>query len=228
MLRQYDARALVHELTPTFDGVSVRELPTGYIYRATRFADLILRDGFPEHFQDLCETLDQFYVGLDELRSGGGNRSTIAARLDGALYDRGWGKQNVEIETRINGQVISKVRSHEIDLFKLGPGGHFPGIAEETEWNNKDPFFDRDLSNFYALHRAGAIAAGIIITRGPRLLRLLMADPRLTLEVQKKYGVSTTHWGKLMPRVDVGGGGECPLLLVGIEPERLVEQLHVP
>ena len=24
-----------------------------------------------------------------------------------------------------------------------------------------------------------------------------------------------------MPRVDLGGGGECPMLLVGIEPERI-------
>ena len=36
-----------------------------------------------------------------------------------------------------------------------------------------------------------------------------------------KYGQSTTHWNKLIPRVNLGGGGECPLLLVGIEPERV-------
>lgn len=36
-----------------------------------------------------------------------------------------------------------------------------------------------------------------------------------------KYGQSTTHWDKLVPRVNLGGGGECPLLLVGIEPERI-------
>jgi hypothetical protein len=36
-----------------------------------------------------------------------------------------------------------------------------------------------------------------------------------------KYGASTTWWDKLVPRVNLGGGGECPLLLVGIEPERV-------
>ncbi len=83
------------------------------------------------------------------------------------------------------------------------------------EWNNKDPFFDRDLTNFYTLHRTGALAVGVIVTRGPGLQQLLLGR-RLT-----KFGSSTTHWNKLMPRVDLGGGGECPLLLVGIEPERL-------
>ncbi|MHB1171641.1 MAG: hypothetical protein ACYCZY_03935 [Lacisediminihabitans sp.] len=36
-----------------------------------------------------------------------------------------------------------------------------------------------------------------------------------------KYGQSTTHWDKLIPRVNLGGGEECPLILVGIEPPRV-------
>lgn len=30
------------------------------------------------------------------------------------------------------------------------------------------------------------------------------------------YGNSTTHWNKLIPKVDGGGVGGCPLLLVGL------------
>lgn len=126
----------------------------------------------------------------------------------------------MDIETHINAQLVAKVRSHEIDMFKLGPDAAFPGIAVEMEWNNRDPFFDRDLSNFYALHRAGAMAAGAIVTRGPRLQREISAIARAH-GFTTKYGASTTHWGKLMPRVDIGGGGECPLFLIGIEPERV-------
>ena len=43
-----------------------------------------------------------------------------------------------------------------------------------------------------------------------------------------KYGQSTTHWNKLLPRVNLGGGGECPLLLVGIEPERVAASISSP
>ena len=33
-------------------------------------------------------------------------------------------------------------------------------IALEIEWNNKDPFFDRDLENFQRIHKDGVISAG--------------------------------------------------------------------
>ena len=42
-------------------------------------------------------------------------------------------------------------------------------VALEIEWNNKDPFFDRDLENFKRLHVDGAISVGIIVTRGRSL-----------------------------------------------------------
>ena len=38
-------------------------------------------------------------------------------------------------------------------------------LAFEIEWNNKDPFFDRDLNNFRLLFDLRAISIGIIITR---------------------------------------------------------------
>lgn len=37
------------------------------------------------------------------------------------------------------------------------------------EWNNKDPFYDRDLENFKRLHADGVISIGGIITRGESL-----------------------------------------------------------
>ena len=49
---------------------------------------------------------------------------------------------------------------------KKFPGGTF---ALEIEWNNKDPFYDRDLENFKRLHADGVISIGAIITRGTSL-----------------------------------------------------------
>ena len=42
-------------------------------------------------------------------------------------------------------------------------------VALEIEWNNKDPFFDRELENFQRLHHDGAISVGVIVTRGRSL-----------------------------------------------------------
>jgi hypothetical protein len=57
-------------------------------------------------------------------------------------------------------------RSHLIDHVRRFEGGT---AALEIEWNNKDPFFDRDLDNFKRLHSDGAISIGIIVTRGSSL-----------------------------------------------------------
>ena len=39
----------------------------------------------------------------------------------------------------------------------------------EIEWNNKDPFFDRDLESFQRLHAQSVISLGIVLTRGASL-----------------------------------------------------------
>jgi hypothetical protein len=214
---------------PTITG-----LPTGYVYGVTRYADILLQGAFPDRLADLVHSLERFHPTLDELRAGGGGRTVFVARFDKSLADQiagdgstVWGKRNITVYRGVGldgeRRPLVKTRGHEIDMFgvrSLEPEGEFPGIAVEMEWNNKDPFYDRDLLNFDALHREGAIAVGVIVTRGPRLQDLIGSVVR-SKDGGLKYGQSTTHWNKLVPRVNLGGGGECPLLLIGIEPERI-------
>ena len=211
--------------------ITVSGLPNGYDYKATRYADVILKEAFPNRFRDLTQALDRFEPTLDELRSGGGGRTVFVARFDQSLADQQeddepvWGKQNITIQKGLgfegNVAPVSKVRGHEIDMFGLGSLKEpLPGIAVEMEWNNKDPFFDRDLINFQALHHEGAIAVGVIVTRSAALQDLISKVIQ-SKDGGFKYGSSTTHWDKLVPRVNLGGGGECPLLLIGIRPERI-------
>lgn len=209
---------------------TVAGLPEGYTYGVTRYADVILEQAFPDRFHDLRAALELFQPTVDELRAGGGGRTDFVRRFDDSLREmlhngqRVWGSQNITIEKRMgfdgDSRPVSKVRGHEIDVFGLGSvDDPFPGVAVEMEWNNKDPFFDRDLINFQALHHEAAIAVGVIVTRGPHLQNLISGVFRTGAGGYSKYGSSTTHWDKLIPRVNLGGGGECPLLLVGIEPQ---------
>ncbi len=197
---------------------TVTEFPIGYRVRVTRYADIILAHAFAEEWADLLAAFDALSIDRSELERGGGNRTPIAQRFDASLAARGWGKRTIEIEKHIDRVAVMGVRGHEIDMFKIGPEGTYPGVGCEMEWNNKDPFFDRDLNNFAALHREGVLAVGVIVTRGPRL-HAALSDRKVGGAT--KYGASTTWWDKLLPRVNLGGGGECPLLLVGIEPERV-------
>lgn len=199
------------------------ELPTGYKYAVTRYADIILREAFPNRFTELVEVLDGYSIEASEILSGGGGRASHTARFDAGLETRGWGKRRITIEKLLDGVALHRTPGHEVDMFAVNDdGAPYPGVAVEMEWNNKDPFYDRDLLNFQALHREGAIAVGVIVTRGPRLQRSIGRNVYSSASAkQPKYGQSSTHWDKLVPRVNLGGGGECPLILIGIEPARI-------
>ena len=218
------------ELPSVVGSPTVDDLPAGYRYGVTRYADLILREAFPERFEQLVTVLDGYRIHIDELTKGGGGRADHTARFDATLAAHGWGKRNISISRLIDGNVIHETPGHEIDMFaELSVTDPYPGVGVEMEWNNKDPFYDRDLLNFQALHHEGALAVGVIVTRGPRLQELIGPVIKTGKDSKNtKYGQSSTHWNKLIPRVNLGGGGECPLLLIGIEPERVigVEILH--
>lgn len=196
--------------------------PPGYKYGVTRYADIILENSFPQRWEEIQTNLENFFIDYEqEIKKGGGNRAPQTARHDDGLTELGWHKHNVEIEKYVDGKPIFKVKNHEIDVFAMGDDGSYPGIANEMEWNNKDPFFHRDLNNFQALHREGVIAVGMIITRGPRLQEILEYLGKEDEYPRQKYGKSTTHWGKLEPMINMGAGGECPLFCIGIEPEKV-------
>lgn len=208
---------------PSVVGRPTTSLPSGYRYGVTRYADVILREAFTSRYNELVATLEEFTIEVDELLQGGGSRATHTKRFDATLAARGWGKRNITVSRLIDGKPLHQTPGHEIDMFaEAGPGDPYPGVGVEMEWNNKDPFFDRDLLNFQALHREGALAVGVIVTRGPELQRILGPTVRSgSAATGTKYGQSSTHWDKLIPRVNLGGGGECPLLLIGIEPPRV-------
>jgi len=174
----------------------------------------------------------------------------------------GWSKTKFEIKKVIDNETRESI-THEIDHVKVFSIFDQPyKIALEIEWNNKDPFFDRDLENFKRLHTEGIISVGIIITRGSALQsKLLNFVRRFAAErnihsyadlnefdvkkptdrqeemvnkcvalgktfqdcwskqfVDDKFGTATTHWQKLLDRVNRGVGNPCPLLLIGLPP----------
>ncbi|MEX2649268.1 MAG: BglII/BstYI family type II restriction endonuclease [Alphaproteobacteria bacterium] len=137
----------------------------GFDILALHHAEAILLGDMPTVVDDLEAILAELEIPIEELVRGGGGEAKLTQRLRRAFASRGWEKRTIEIRKLINGQEISSL-SHEIDHVKaIGP--HL--IALEIEWNNKDPFFDRDLESFKRLHADGAISVGIVVTRGESL-----------------------------------------------------------
>jgi hypothetical protein len=103
------------------------------------------------------------------IQSGGGQAESTMHLRD-RLYACGWPKHEFVVQTVVDGRE-REATSHEIDhVLRCSEGT----LALEIEWNNKDPFFDRDLENFQRLHAQGAISVGIMITRGSSMQAALV------------------------------------------------------
>lgn len=134
----------------------------GFDVAIRNHAGAILTSDFPEVAAELEGALLDVKIPVEELVGSGGGEAQSTQRLRRRLYTSGWPKHNFDFELFVDGkQTVSN--SHEIDHVRRHDNGT---IALEIEWNNKDPFFDRDLENFQRLHAQSAISAGVLITRG--------------------------------------------------------------
>jgi hypothetical protein len=101
-------------------------------------------------------------IPIEEIVRGGGGEAQSTQRLRRALATAGWPKHGFVLRKLVD-EVEQESTTHEIDHVRRTASGV---LALEIEWNNKDPFFDRDPENFHRLHAEGAISAGVIVTRG--------------------------------------------------------------
>jgi Restriction endonuclease BglII len=129
-------------------------------------ARAILGADFPQPLKELEGILLDLKIPIEEIIASGGGETKGTQRLRRALGSKGWAKTKFEITKAINKRPRESI-SHEVDHVKSV--GEDSAIALEIEWNNKDPFFDRDLENFKRLHAEGAISVGVIVTRGETL-----------------------------------------------------------
>jgi hypothetical protein len=177
-----------------------------------RHACAILRQDFHEEYEDICDVLQRFRLYKSHIKVGGGRKSQVAEWIDSELSKKGWVEKNFQTSLTVDDNVMNSP-THSVDCFKNR-------IALEIEWNNKNPFFDRDLNNFRLLFDLRAISVGVIITRCDELQEIFDSLGR-----GASYGASTTHISKLLPRIQGGGGAGCPLLVFGIRRSLYVEDI---
>jgi len=163
----------------------------------------VLSGAHPAEWGDVLAVLDGFVLKKSEVIIGGGRKSKISDSLDSAFYARGWEEKEFKTTFHVDDEERSS-RTHKIDCYK-----NLVGL--ELEWNSKDQTFVRDLNNFRVLFELQVLDAGVIVTRCDELQQIFDS-----LGIGGKYGASTTHMAKLLPRLSSGGGGGCPVLVFGI------------
>ncbi len=187
--------------------VSVNKLPQfireHYECHEWKHAIAILQNDFPKEWEDIVSLLQTFRLKKHWIVTPGGRKTELANYIDIFMGKRGWVEKGFRSKTVVD-EAEHDNPTHKIDCYKNR-------VAIELEWNNKDPFFDRDLNNFRVLFDLRAISVGVIITRCDELQELFDKLGR-----GPSYGASTTHMSKLLPRIEGGGGGGCPILVFGI------------
>ena len=178
----------------------------------THHAASILYTDFREEWNDLVGMLESFVLRKSEIIKQGGRKSPISLGIDRYFYDRAWIEHNFKIEVSADGS-MTLAPTHQVDYFRNR-------VAIETEWNNKDPFYDRDLTTFRLLFELNVLSVGVIVTRASELQDIFDAIGR-----GSSFGSSTTHMGKLVPKLKNRASGGCPVLAFGIRKAAYDEAL---
>jgi hypothetical protein len=175
----------------------------------------VLTTACSAEWADILHALRQFRLHRSEILKKGGRKSLISIRFDTYLIERGWSEKQFATAITVDGKTF-ETPTHKVDC-------HKNRVALEVEWNNKTEFCDRDLNNFRLLFELRAIDVGVIVTRCSHLQAIFDQLGR-----GKSYGPSTTHLDKLVPRIEGGGGGGCPIAVFGITKALYVEDAMPP
>ena len=183
-----------------------------------KHAAAILAVEFPEEFDEICNVLRLFRFQESDILIGGGNESRIPKLFSDILRPMGWNEKNLDAELNVfeirgKSKTLKSTLKHGSHLVDYLKGR----VAFDLEWNSKDQTFDRDLYAFRAFFEYDAISVGVLVTRSNEL------DPHFKrLGIHGKYGASTTHIGKLTPRLLAGRNGGCPILVFGITSKLII------
>lgn len=178
-----------------------------------KHAAVILAKEFPIEFNEVCQALRTFRFTQLDVTTKGGNESLIPKKYSAILRPMGWKESQLNAKHVIDENTVISHDTHKIDYLK-------GRVALDLEWNSKDQTYDRDLYAFRTFFDYDKISVGVLVTRGVEMVEYFRG---LGKEIMMKYGASTTHMGKLLPRLSAGRNGGCPVLVFGITP-RLLER----
>jgi hypothetical protein len=180
-----------------------------------KHASAILKNEFPDEFENICYALRSFHLTIDDIKEAGGNESKVPKKFSELLRPKGWEEKKLTAKLIIDEEQEINYDTHWVDYYKNR-------VAFDLEWNSKDQTFDRDLYAFRAFFDYNKISLGILLTRGSDLadwfgtLGTYTDKHNQVRHYKDKYGASTTHMGKLLPRLNAGRNGGCPVIVFGI------------
>jgi hypothetical protein len=219
------------DLTTSFETAVPVDVFVRYDFFETRNAGAILRATNPAAFAEVMDILRDFELIDDDLILAGGEESGLAKRLNHVFRSRGWREGRVDTEIKLVLHLMpfadageTEVRVEESSVTNEGykVDNVKDRIAMDLEWNAKDGNLDRDLAAYRSLYEAGLIDGAILVTRTVDDLRALGHRVRSAAGMDEESAKNflrtstTTNTKKLLPRLQRGDAGGCPVLAVAI------------
>lgn len=215
------------------------ELMRRYRWIETGNAAAVLNAVATDEFQEFLFVLDNFTLHPNEWMRAGGNKGDLTDALDQQFRKMGWEETRIDFEikgyfhtdfhqqgARTIGRRIVEVPTVYSEGFRVD--NHKGRMIVDVEWNAKDGNLDRDLAAYRSWHENGLIDGAVIITKDRlpllQLARNLWTDyqntlpedlksPKLPIDLQTS---TTTSLDKADIRMQRGGAGTCPVLIVGV------------
>jgi len=219
------------DLTTSFEEAVPADVFVRYDFFETRKAAAILKATNQQAFSEVIEILRHFVLVDDDLILAGGEESGLAKRLNYEFRERGWREGRVDTTIKLVLRLMPFADAGETSPHIEESGVTNEGykvdnvkdrIAMDLEWNAKDGNLDRDLAAYRALYDAGLIDGAILVTRTIDDLRELGYQVRIKAGFDEKAArnvlstSTTTNTKKLIPRLQRGDAGGCPILVAAI------------
>ena len=219
-------------LTKTYEnpGILPEAARDAWTFLETNSASAIIKAVCPDEWSDISEVLATYRLDPSTWLKKGGNRGDVPGEIDGLFHDRGWREARLDLETKTI--IYDKDDRRTSELPPVEQEGYLVDnyknrVVLDVEWAAKDGNLDRDLAAYRSWYEAGAISAGVIITRDRLglldLARRLWSDFQDTLPEEDRTNKlpvdlttsTTTTFDKAALRVRRGVMGTCPVLIVG-------------
>lgn len=184
-----------------------------------RHAAEILEVSYPNEWRDITATLMSFSIKSSDITTAGGSGTAIMKQMDALFNQKEW--KNTMIRAKLTLSFYERLAGtrkysdvpfakHDVNNYVVGPRVDYlkNGVGICLEWNKKDIAFDRDLAALRSFYDLNSIGVGVIITRSDELEEAFeLLSRRSGSSVKNKYGASSTHIGKLIPRLDSNQAG---------------------
>ncbi len=194
----------------------IKELYEVYDFK---HAAAILSNEFPGEFKEICNALLKFRLTIADIKEAGGNESKIPKKFSKLLRGLEWKERSLTAKIIVDESEVSH-DTHKVDFIKNR-------VAFDLEWNSKDQTFDRDLYAFRAFFEYDKISVGILVTRSneldpwfPSFGEYFDKDGEKRKYIQK-YDATKSHMAQLLPKLQMGFSGGCPILVFGITTKSL-------